>query len=151
MTQPLSQTNDREILLKAWEIMQSLVKYQGEIAWKIRLFGLTLWTAIMAYSFKEKAPEISLIALMAVVASLIFEVAARQVQYKYIERSIEIERNINDILIGDNPNLGEKGISTNIDTPDIKEFFSFFRLKRWSIWLPYLLLCLIALAHCKIA
>jgi hypothetical protein len=130
------------ILLKSWETLQDLAKSNGETAWKVRVWGISVWSALVAYSFNESEKFIILVSVIAIVAVFLVELAVRQIQYQFIARSLEIERVLNASLIGDALDLPEKGISTNIDTPVLKDFLELFRLKRWLIWFPYLIIIL---------
>lgn len=139
---PNSSTNieKAEILLKGWETFQSLAKSNSESAWNLRAWGISVWSALIAYSYTSNKGEIIVIAIITLVAVFLIELAIRQIQYKYIEKSISIECSINDLLVGDAPRLPPGGISTNIDTPTILDLLSLFHSKRWLIWLPYLIL-----------
>lgn len=45
---------NKDILLKSWEVVQNIAKYNCEISWKIRMWGLSIWAALISYSFSEK-------------------------------------------------------------------------------------------------
>ena len=130
----------KEILLKGWEVHQSLAKGMGESAWHVRAWGVSVWSALVAYSFTSSKPEVAIVAIVLLFSVFIVELAIRQIQYQYIAKSVAIEASINSILVGDDPSLPEGGISTNILTPEISTLLELLTLKRWLIWLPYLLL-----------
>lgn len=142
--------NEINILLKSWETLQLLAKGNGESAWKIKSWGITVWGALVAYSFKEHDIGITYISILVLAVTLIIELSIRCIQYKYIARSIEIEISLNDILVGDDPRLPEKGVSTNLDIPELKDLINLFSLKRWLIWFPYLILFIASFALIKI-
>ena len=131
-----------EILIKAWETMQALAKGNGETAWRVRAWGVSLWSALMAYAYKHHSPEIIYVAILALAILFFIEAAVKQLQYKFIQRSIEIESSLKSILEGGEFELPDNGISTNIDVPNLTDFFGLFQLKRWIFWFPYLLLVL---------
>ena len=139
-----------QVLLKSWETFQALIKSQGEIAWKVRIWGVSVWSALLAYSFKETLPHIVLVAVIEIAVVFLVELAVRQIQYKYIDKSIEIEHVLNSLLVGDEMQLPSRGISTNIDTPNLADLVDLLRLKRWLVWLPYLLLLLFSATAWKI-
>ena len=134
-----------QILIKGWETVQSLAKGNGESAWRLRAWGISVWAALIAYSYTSRKPEIIILAVVTLVAVLLIELAIRQIQYQYIAKSIEIEKSINSILVGDEPSIPECGISTNIDTPSLLDFFKLLTVKRWLIWFPYILLIVFSL------
>ncbi|WP_270168403.1 hypothetical protein [Paenibacillus sp. SYP-B4298] len=128
------------VLIKAWETYQNLSKGFGENAWKIRTMGIGFWAAIVAYGYKQN--EVTMYYLAALVAVLFFmlEAGTRILQQKYIQKSIEIEKSINDFLTGDLVKIPGDGISTNFSNPSLKDFISLLKLRRWMFWLPYIVL-----------
>jgi hypothetical protein len=129
-----------DILLKAWETMQSLAKGNGETAWRIRAWSVSLWSALMAYSYKHQSSQIVIVAIVALSVFFLIEAAVKQVQYKFIQRSLEIELSLSTILENGDLQLPDNSISTNIEVPDMRDFIALFGLKRWIFWFPYLLL-----------
>ncbi len=126
-----------EILIKAWETMQALAKGNGETAWRIRAWGVSVWSALMTYAYKHHSPEIIYIAIITLAVLFLIEAAVKQLQYKFIQRSIEIEFSLKSILEGGEFMLPDNGISTNIEIPNLKDFIDLFQLKRWIFWFPY--------------
>lgn len=141
----LASNDSLQIVIKAWETFQSLARLNGEMAWKVRIWGISIWCALIAYGFKEQQQFIAFIALLEIVVIFLIEIGIRQVQYQYIEKSIEIESTLNSLLVGDEMELPERGISTNIDTPTYGDLLALLKIKRWLIWLPYVLLFLFTL------
>lgn len=139
---PASDDKDKDILIKAWEVVQALAKSNAESAWQIRAWGLSVWAALMAYGYSNDKSEIFVVAIVLLVVVFLMELSVRQIQYKFIERSLEIESCINSLLVGDGWCLPAKGISTEIDTPNLYDFFRLLIIKRWLIWMPYLLVLL---------
>lgn len=129
-----------QILIKGWETLQSLAKANADSAWNLRAWGISVWSALVAYAYTSQKHEVVFVAIVTLISVFLVELAIRQIQYQYIKKSIAIERSINAILVGETPHLPEGGISTNIETPDWRDLMDLFRLKRWLIWLPYLLL-----------
>ncbi len=143
--------NQINILIKAWEMYQNLAKGLGESSWKIKTIGIGFWSAIVAYSYKENDNNIYFLSILIVILFFFIESGMRRLQYKYIEKSIEIEKSINDYLVEeDEIRLPSKGITTNVEVPDCKDFFNLFRLKRWIFWFPYLVLLLSSILLCYI-
>lgn len=135
--------NKINVLIKAWETYQNLIKGFGENAWKIRATGIGFWSAIMGYGYKNSDSKVYLFSLIIIILFLFLEAGMKQLQNKYINKSIKIEKSINDFLLDDNVKFPSNGISTNIDTPSFKDFLNLFRLKRWLFWLPYLSLLIV--------
>lgn len=135
-------TNETQltILIKAWETMQAIAKGNGETAWRIRAWGVSVWSALMAYAYKQHSIEIIYIAIVALVVLFFVEAAVKQLQYKFIQRSMDIELSLKSLLEGGDLQLPDNGISTNIGVPDIADLAALFQLKRWIFWFPYLLL-----------
>ncbi|MET3697011.1 hypothetical protein SAMN05877753_101411 [Bacillus oleivorans] len=132
--------NRVNILIKAWETYQNLSKGFSENSWKIRTTGIGFWAATVAYGYKNNDNNIYVFSILIILMFFILEAGMRQLQYKYIDRSIEIEKTINDYLVGDDLILPNEGISTNVSTPTTTDFFLLFRLRRWRFWFPYLIL-----------
>jgi hypothetical protein len=128
------------ILLKAWETMQGLAKGNGETAWRVRAWGISMWAALLAYAYQNKSPQVIYLAIVAVVVLFFLEAAAKQIQYKFIQRSIEIESSLDSIIKGGEFELPDNGISTDISIPTPLDFLQLFQLKRWAFWFPYLAL-----------
>lgn len=134
-----------QILIKGWETLQSLAKSNGESAWNLRAWGISVWSALLAYAYTSDKAGIVIVAMFSLLAVFFVELAIRQIQYQYIEKSLAIEKCINAVLVGDEPSIPDGGISTNIDTPTICGFCKLLILKRWLIWFPYLLLAVFSL------
>jgi len=135
-----SKADTTQILIKGWETLQSLAKANGESAWNLRAWGISVWSALFAYAYTSNKGEIVIVAIVTLFAVFLIELAIRQIQYQYIEKSLDIEKSINSILVGEEPSIPEGGISTNIETPTMYGFFKLLAAKRWLIWFPYLLL-----------
>lgn len=139
-----------QVLIKAWETFQNLSKGFGENAWKIRTMGIGFWAAIVAYGYKNKNESMYMIAIMIILIFLLLEAGMRVLQNKYIEKSIEMEKSINDYLVGAEIQIPNDGISTNVLTPTLIDLLRLLQLKRWMFWLPYLLLVTASLFMNKI-
>lgn len=144
-----SRDDTTQILIKGWETLQSLAKSNGESAWNLRAWGISVWSALLAYAYTSTKGEIVVVAIVTLLAVFLIELAIRQIQYQYIEKSLAIEKSINSVLVGEEPSIPDGGISTNIDTPTIRGLFKLLILKRWLIWFPYLLLTVFSLIALK--
>jgi len=145
---PSPNIDDRDIaglLTKGWEVAQSLARSNGESAWNIRAWGVSVWCALVAYAYTSGKKEIFVVAVVLLVVVFLIELGIRQVQYKFIEKSIQIEKSINQILLGAEPIPPEGGISTNIPIPSIRDMVALLTIRRWLIWLPYGLLLVFTL------
>jgi len=137
--------NKVNVLIKAWETYQNLSKGFGENSWKIRTVCIGFWSAIIAYGYQNGDKKVYIFSLLIIIMFLILDIGIKQLQDKYIERSIEIEKTINDYLVGDEMLLPNNGISTNVSDPKLRDFVMLFRLKRWRFWYPYLILVIASL------
>ena len=142
--------NSIQVLIKAWETFQNLSKGFGENSWKIRSMGIGFWAAIIAYGYKNENESMYYIALMIVLIFMLLEAGMRVLQQKYIEKSIEMEKSINDYLVGAEIQIPDDGISTNVITPSVIDLLMLLKFKRWMFWLPYLLLIIVSLFMNKI-
>lgn len=142
--------NRIQVLIKAWETFQNLSKGFGENAWKIRTMGIGFWAAIIAYGFKNKNESMYYLALMIILIFLLLEAGIRLLQQKYIEKSIEMEKSINDYLVGAEIQIPDDGISTNVITPTVIDLLKLFKIKRWMFWFPYFLLIIVSIFMKKI-
>ncbi|MFW9331739.1 hypothetical protein ACN6AX_00720 [Paenibacillus polymyxa] len=136
----MNSENRINVLIKAWETYQNLSKGFAENSWKIRTTGIGFWAAIMAYGYKNNDSTVFIFAILIMIMFFFLEAGMRRLQNKYIQKSIEIEKTINDYLVGDELILPNDGISTNISNPTLKDFFKLLKLKRWMFWFPYLIL-----------
>jgi hypothetical protein len=135
-----SRSLEAEILLKAWEMLQGLAKSNGESAWNVRAWAVSVWAALVAYAYKSDRPQIVVVAIVQLVACFVVELGIRQVQYRFIQKSIAIERALNSYWAGDKAQLPDTGVSTNLETPTLEDIGNLLSPKRWLIWFPYVLL-----------
>jgi hypothetical protein len=133
--------NKISIIIKAWETYQNIAKGFGDNVWKIRTSWIGFWAATIGYGYKNNDKNIIIFSLLIIFMFLILEGGARQLQIKYIQKSISIERTLNDILVGDEDwTLPNNGVSTNFRISPIKDSIDLFKFRRWGFWLPYLIL-----------
>ena len=132
---------NKDILLKSWEIVQNIAKYNCEISWKIRMWGLSIWAALISYSFSEKNIYISILSIVVIIFIFIYESGQRIIEYKMIELSHDIENSLNKILTNSRvPYVPTNGIKTNISEYKFSDIRIIFSKNRWLIWLPYIIL-----------
>ncbi len=129
-----------QVLIKAYETCQDLAKSNAESSWAVRSWGLGIWAALIAYAFDKNAPAITAVSGIVLVCVFFVELAIRQIQYAFIRRALEIEDSLNDVLVGGSVRLPESGVSTNVETPTVRDLLRLLSVKRWLIWFPYLLL-----------
>ena len=139
--------NDKsfELLGKAWEMYQNLAKGFGDNCWKIRSIGVGFWATIIGFAYKQNDIFPVYFSILILFMFFFLESGMKRLQYKYIDKSIEVEKTLNGILVGDELDLPGSGISTNIETPTIREFFELFRIKKWM--LPYLFLFIVSIIY----
>lgn len=133
-----------DVLKSAWEMYQKLSTGFAENCWKIRSVGIGFWSAIIAYGYKQNDKLPYYFSILIAFIFFFMESGMRRIQNKYILKSIEIEKSINDFLVGTDPKLPNNGISTNIEIPSFSDFLDLLRLRRWMFWLPYLTLFIIS-------
>lgn len=132
---------NKDILLKSWEIVQNIAKYNCEISWKIRMWGLSIWAALISFSFSEKNIYISILSIVVIIFIFIYESGQRIIEYKMIELSHDIEKSLNNILTNQKKYyLPNNGVKTNISEYTLKDIKIIFSKNRWLIWLPYITL-----------
>lgn len=137
---------NKDILLKSWEIVQNIAKYNCEISWKIRMWGLSIWAALISFSFSEKNIYISILSIVVIIFIFIYESGQRIIEYKMIELSHDIEKSLNNILTNSKEYyLPGSGVKTNISEYNLKDIKIIFSKNRWLIWLPYITLLIINL------
>lgn len=137
-------SHEKDILLKAWELTQSIAKNNAETAWKVRMWGITIWAALLSFAFTNHNATISLVSIIVLLPILIFECGIRIIEYKMIERSHEIESSLNTFLEKSELILPDEGIKINITETSLKDFGDILIFKRWLIWGPYVSLALIS-------
>jgi hypothetical protein len=136
---------NKDIALKSWEVYQQLAKGMGESAWKIRSVCFATSTGLIAYTYNTSSPLLYILAVIVCLFFFLLESGYRRLEDQYIEKSIAIERTLNDFIAGDeNPTFPES-IGTDVDTPSLRGLFRLLALKRIIFWLPYLVLFLLPL------
>ncbi|WP_262265074.1 hypothetical protein [Pantoea dispersa] len=137
---------EKDILLKAWELTQSIAKNNAETAWKVRMWGITIWGALLSYAYTNNSHSVIVISFFILFPIFIFECGIRVIEYKMISFSHEIENSLNTLLVGSDLHLPDEGIKINITETSIVDLKKILTLKRWLIWGPYVCLALVSLA-----
>ncbi|PPC68818.1 hypothetical protein C1Y42_17900 [Pantoea sp. ICBG 985] len=137
---------EKDILLKAWELTQSIAKNNAETAWKVRMWGITIWGALLSYAYTNNSHSVIVISFLILFPIFIFECGIRVIEYKMIYFSHEIENSLNTLLVGSDLHLPDEGIKINITETSIVDLKKILTLKRWLIWGPYVCLALVSLA-----
>ncbi|MEK9537292.1 hypothetical protein [Pantoea agglomerans] len=137
---------EKDILLKAWELTQSIAKNNAETAWKVRMWGITIWGALLSYAYTNNSHSVIVISFLILFPIFIFECGIRVIEYKMISFSHEIENSLNTLLVGSDLHLPDEGIKINITETSIVDLKKILTLKRWLIWGPYVCLALVSLA-----
>ncbi|WP_312759081.1 hypothetical protein [Pantoea brenneri] len=137
---------EKDILLKAWELTQSIAKNNAETAWKVRMWGITIWGALLSYAYTNNSHSVIVISFLILFPIFIFECGIRVIEYKMISFSHEIENSLNTLLVGSDLHLPDEGIKINITETSIVDLKKTLTLKRWLIWGPYVCLALVSLA-----
>lgn len=135
--------NNKDIALKAWEVYQGLAKGMGESAWKIRSICLAITSALIAYTYNSSAPLLYVLVSLICVLFFVLESGYRRLQDQYIEKSIAIERTLNDFIANDDHPTFPQSIGTDVDTPTFTALLKLLAVKRIIFWLPYLVLFLL--------
>ncbi len=139
--------NTPEIIIKAWDTYQGLIKGFGENCWKVRSVFISISTAIIAFAYTSDTVILYALNLIIIPLFCLLESGYRRLQSQCIMKSREIEKTINDILVGEKePYLPDDGICTSFDTPTSKDLFLQFEIKRFLFWLPYLIFLIITIA-----
>ncbi|MCT4621577.1 MAG: hypothetical protein N4A62_19590 [Marinisporobacter sp.] len=135
-----------DVLVSAWKMYQNLAKGLGDNCWKIRTAGIGFWATIIGYGYKNNDNIVYGFSLIILFMFFILEAGTKRIQYKYIEKSIAIEKSINDFLVGEEEILlPNDGITTSIDIPNVKDFVNLFKIRRILFWFPYVMLTVITL------
>lgn len=130
-----------ELLQNAHLANQALAKANGDNAARVQSWGMATWAALIAFAHTSISTFVPLIgSIFVLVSCLLLDMGYRQVQYSFIERSLELERDINRYLVTGKLEIPDFGVSTQINTPSIKSALALFSVKRWLFWFPYLLL-----------
>jgi len=137
--------NNKDIALKAWEVYQGLAKGMGESAWKIRSTFFATAAGLIAYTYNSSSPILYLLTVLLCVLFFILESGYRRLQDQYIEKSIAIERTLNDFIAKEEHPRFPETIGTDVDTPSWSGLIKLLTLKRIIFWLPYLVLFLLPL------
>jgi len=137
---------NKDIALKAWEIYQGLAKGMGESAWKIRSICFAMASALIAYTYSSSSPLLYLLVSIVCVLFFFLESGYRRLQDQYINKSIAIERTLNDFIANDDHPAFPESIGTDVDTPTFTGLLKLLAVKRIIFWLPYIILFLLPIA-----
>jgi hypothetical protein len=138
--------NNKDIALKAWEVYQGLAKGMGESEWRIRSICFAMTSALIAYTYNSASPLLYILASFVCVLFFVLESGYRRLQDQYIEKSIAIERTLNDFIANDDHPVFPESIGTDVDTPSFAGLLKMLEVKRIIFWLPYLILFLLPIA-----
>jgi hypothetical protein len=137
---------DKEIILKTWEVYQGLVQGMGDTCWKLRSLFYTASSALIAYGFVH---SITVPYVLVTVLSIIFfllEAGYKDIQNQYIQKSLEIERTLNDLLVNEpEPFIPPGGISTSIAKLSMWRYRNQLRMRKILFWGPYFLFLIVSL------
>ena len=129
---------NKDIALKAWKVYQELAKGMGESAWQIRSIYFATAAGLIAYTYNSSSPILYLLVSILCLLFFVIESGYRRLQDQYIEKSMAIERTLNDFIANDEHPRFAQSIGTDVDTPSFKSLIKLFELKRIIFWLPYL-------------
>ena len=129
---------NKDIALKAWKVYQELAKGMGESAWQIRSIYFATAAGLIAYTYNSSSPILYLLVSILCLLFFVIESGYRRLQDQYIEKSMAIERTLNDFIANDEHPRFPQSIGTDVDTPSFKSLIKLFELKRIIFWLPYL-------------
>jgi hypothetical protein len=129
---------DKAIVLKTWEVYQRLAQSMGDTCWKIRSLFYTASSALIAYGYVHSTtPPYVLVTVLSVLFCLL-EAGYKDIQNQYIQKSLEIERTLNDLLVNEpEPFIPPDGISTSIAKPSLWRYRNQFRARKVLFWGPY--------------
>lgn len=128
-----------DIVLRAWGQMQEIAASCDKSATRVRVFGFSTWSALVAYGYTEDDAFIFVISVALLCAALIGEMWFRLIQYSFISRSFEVEKALDFYMADDEISFMNVNISTHIATPTRARFFSMLGVRRWAIWVPYVI------------
>ncbi|HDR1495536.1 TPA: hypothetical protein QB431_002100, partial [Pasteurella multocida] len=137
--------NNKDILIKAWETVQNISQNNDKTAWNIRMWGISIWSALIAFGFQHCNVSIILYDIFIILLVFIFEVNIRIIQYKMIQKSHNIENMLNQVLCGDSLHISEEGIRTDISKTSFSDIQIILNCQRFSVWGPYIILFIVNL------
>ncbi len=136
----------KDMVLKAWDTYQSLIAALGDACWKIRSVFYTSSFAIIAAAFSSNLRLLYLLNPILAVLFCLLEAGYQEIQEQYIDKTIQIERTINDMLAGEKiPYFPDDGISTSLRTPSTKDLVRLFKPKKYLFWLSYITVIVLSL------
>lgn len=139
-------TDQKDIVLKAWDTYQGLIAGLGESCWKIRSVFYTASFGVIAASFSSDLLGLYLLNPPLAILFCFLEAGYQQIQEQYIEKSTSTEVAINDMLAGEEVvRIPDSGISTSLDPPTPRALMRAFRPRKYLFWMSYLVVILISL------
>lgn len=129
--------NNKDIALKAWEVYQNLTKEMGDSAWKTRATFFATTTGLVGYAYTTASHFLYLVGSILSVLFFFLEAGHRRIQIQYIQKSISIERTLNDFIANEETPTFPDSIGTDIDTPQVRDFLDMFAARRAMLWIPY--------------
>jgi hypothetical protein len=137
---------DKEIILKTWEVYQGLVQGMGDTCWKLRSLFYTASSALIAYGFVHSITvPYALVSVLSIMFFLL-EAGYKDIQNQYIQKSLEIERTLSDLLVNEpEPFIPPGGISTSIAKLSLWRYRNQLRMRKILFWGPYFLFLIVSL------
>ena len=106
-------------------------------------------TVAVTAGYIHAEPVLYIVAAVLSVLLFLLEAGYKQIQDHYIQKSIQIERTLNDLLVNEEePYIHKRGISTLVKTPTWRGYFKQLRWRNVLFWGPYfcVLVCSLILA-----
>ena len=139
-------SDEKDIILKAWDTYQGLIAGLGEGCWKIRSVFYTASFGLIAAAFSSDLRSLYLLDAGLAILFCILEAGYQQIQQQYIDKSTQIEATINGILAHEaEPKMPNDGISTSLVPPTPRALLRVFNRRKYLFWWSYLVVILISL------
>jgi hypothetical protein len=139
-------SDQKDIVIKAWDTFQNLIAGLGEECWKIRSVFYTASFGLIAAAFSSDIRGLYLLNPPLAILFCVLEAGYQQIQQQYIEKSTSIEVTINDMLaLEAEPRMPDAGVSTSLVPPTPRALLRVFNRKKYLFWLSYLIVILISL------
>jgi hypothetical protein len=135
---PRANLDQKELLIKNWEIVQKIIKIQGDRSWKLRTGAVIVWWTVIGFAYSQKIPAILFHLVLFVVIVFAVDAVTKVTEEKFMRLSRDIEGALTAYANRDYSRSSSQEISTNSEAFRFEDLGLFVSRKRIGFWFPYL-------------
>lgn len=131
---------NKDIILKSWEVYQNLIKSMSDSMWKIKSIYFTIITTFITYAYVNNITFLYLVLIVISILFFLLESWYKILEFKFMKKSHAIETTLEDIIVDEeNPRFPDS-LKTSTESITFKQLFDLLAIKRIIFWLPYFII-----------